>query len=347
VSGRLLHVSAAGDVMLGDSSHFMGRGGRTWIERRGVEHPLSAVRERLADCDLFVFNLESPLAAERGVQPWERVYRGAPESAQGLRAAPATVVTTSNNHVREHGPGPLAETAVALEAAGLRHAGFAPDGDDGPHSTRLEIDGRSVSVHAACLVRDVTRAPRDPAAVAERLLAAVREDDAATVLVSIHWGDEYVTVPSVAQRELGRALIDAGAAAVLGHHPHVLQPVERYEQGLIAYSLGNFVFDQRWTRETTTGGLLELDLDGRSVRSWRFTPTRIEATCRPVPAPDDAWALAVIDGPVETDDYAARRAAGARRHRVRMKTELLQRFWSVGRDTWAFLLLKRWRRGAG
>jgi poly-gamma-glutamate synthesis protein (capsule biosynthesis protein) len=75
---------------------------------------------------------------------------------------------------------------------------------------------------------------------------AVRKADVAAdhVIISFHWGIEYQHQPSSAQRRLARASIDAGADVVLGHHPHVLQGVERYKNGLIAYSLGNFVFDQ-------------------------------------------------------------------------------------------------------
>ena len=85
------------------------------------------------------------------------------------------------------------------------------------------------------------------------------------VIASFHWGDEYSLVPAERQVALARAAVDAGASVVLGHHPHVLQPVEVYRNGVIFYSLGNLVFDQR--RAHTTDSLIAL---------LSLTPYRVE-----------------------------------------------------------------------
>lgn len=94
------------------------------------------------------------------------------------------------------------------------------------------------------------------------------------LFVSIHWGEEHQNIPGAAQIILGRAAIDAGATAVLGHHPHVLQSVERYHDGLIIYSLGNFIFDMAasTTYETAT---LKLVLSGGKLTRADIIPLRI------------------------------------------------------------------------
>ncbi len=88
------------------------------------------------------------------------------------------------------------------------------------------------------------------------------------LVVSLHWGEEYQTKPTSRQQTLARALIDAGADLVIGHHPHVVQPVERYRHGLIAYSLGNFIFDQSFSTETLRGQFLVVHLAGDNIVSW-------------------------------------------------------------------------------
>lgn len=94
------------------------------------------------------------------------------------------------------------------------------------------------------------------------------------LFVSIHWGDEHQHIPNAAQRILGRAAIDAGATAVLGHHPHVLQSLERYRDGLIIYSLGNFIFDMASTKTYETAALNLVLSGGRLVRA-DIVPLRI------------------------------------------------------------------------
>ena len=94
------------------------------------------------------------------------------------------------------------------------------------------------------------------------------------LFVSIHWGDEQQHIPNASQRAIGHAAIDAGASAVLGHHPHVLQSMERYKDGLIIYSLGNFVFDMAASHTYDTAALRLVVSDGR-LRRVDVIPLRI------------------------------------------------------------------------
>src|SRR3989337_2533530 len=80
------------------------------------------------------------------------------------------------------------------------------------------------------------------------------------LVVSMHWGEEYKTRSNTREQTLGHGAIEAGAKIVIGHHPHVIQEIEKYRGGLIAYSLGNFIFDQYFSEETMRGKLLELKI---------------------------------------------------------------------------------------
>lgn len=95
------------------------------------------------------------------------------------------------------------------------------------------------------------------------------------VVVSLHWGVEYVDQPSKAQREMAYRLIDEGVDLILGHHPHWLQGLEVYHDKLIAYSLGNFIFDQNWSESTREGLVLQAELDHNGVQKARVRPVFI------------------------------------------------------------------------
>jgi hypothetical protein len=117
-----------------------------------------------------------------------------------------------------------------------------------------------------------TVAAYDPERIMEEVRAARAQAD--VVVVSLHWGVEYTREPQESQRRIARALIDAGATLVVGHHTHTPQPVERYRQGLIAYSLGNFVFDPVADR-AAHGLLLTCTLAKGKVKSYRVRAVRI------------------------------------------------------------------------
>ena len=346
MSDELILV-AAGDVMLADSSHFLGRGVGASIARDGAGRLLDPVRGVIEGGDLFVFNLESPASTTPGGDAFERVYRAGEASLRDFRPDVATVACTANNHILDHGPHVLDETVALLERHGYHVAGFAPRPPYAPRDARLSCKGYDVVVCAESLVPAASRPGSDPRAAAADLVARVRASDAHLTVAAVHWGDEYVELPSPDQRALAHALVDAGAKVVLGHHPHVLQPVEERDGAVIAYSLGNFVFDHDWGDATTTAGLLEIVCGAAGVVSWRFHPTRRGRGHAPTPldgvAADDVRAALAAGTPPDDEAYAVLAAARLRHMRVRMKIELMRHFHKTTRDTWNFLLGKRLR----
>ena len=91
-----------------------------------------------------------------------------------------------------------------------------------------------------------------------------KQEEVDLVFVSIHWGEEYVDRAPERIVKIGHALVDAGVDVIIGHHPHVDQEVERYGEGWIIYSLGNFIFDQSWSENTMEGLLANIKVqDGR------------------------------------------------------------------------------------
>jgi hypothetical protein len=115
-----------------------------------------------------------------------------------------------------------------------------------------------------------------------------RECDA--VIVSLHWGDEFLGAPADRQVAAAARMVDAGAALVVGHHPHVLGPIQRLQEGVVAYSLGNFSSDMLWMPELRLGGAIRCTLDGRRAASCSTNLVRVQ----------DDFRSTVVEGEVPT-----------------------------------------------
>jgi poly-gamma-glutamate synthesis protein (capsule biosynthesis protein) len=258
-----------GDVML---TRHVGRIARANAD---AAYPFRLLAPLLSAADIAFVNLESPFS-DRG-KPTEKgmVFRAHPSSIEGLLLAGIDVVSTANNHSRDgHGYGveytyrwlqkhgiaaagtgltpEAAHAGVVLERKGVRF-GFLAYTYDQSNGNHRDVDARVADMNLLTLVADV---------------AALRNRSDA-VIVSMHAGDEYRLKPNLRQQEFARAAIDAGAAVVAGHHPHVVQPFEIYKGGVIFYSLGNLVFDQFQRAETQEGLIAEVLFRGARLEDFR------------------------------------------------------------------------------
>jgi poly-gamma-glutamate synthesis protein (capsule biosynthesis protein) len=257
------------------------------------------VRGLLDDADLTIGNMEGTFT-DGGVQADKfYTFRTPTQHAAGLAQAGFDIVSLGNNHAMDYGAEGLQDTLLALDEAGLRHSGAGLDAEAARGPAVLETNGLRIaflSYNAAALSEAYPAGPATPGvAVAE--VASIQQDvaaaraDADIVVVSLHSGTEYTGQPTTEQVTLSRAAIDAGAAVVLGHHPHVLQGWEQYGDGYIFYSLGNFVFDLDFDDLQTLGAapfqsmVVRLELTARGVESVEIRPVFIDpAENRPLPA---------------------------------------------------------------
>ena len=221
------------------------------------------VADLLAGADLTFANLETPVAprAGKGTRPF--VFNAPPSMVVALRGAGVDVVSFANNHVFDQGRAGFEETLQQLDRLAMPFVGAGEQGREAGLRV-FELGGLRVAMlgYAHFFNQEGNACP-PPSSLAgkpclraseldgERAVADVRRAaaEADAVVVSLHWGDEYELQPREADVALARRLADAGALVVLGHHPHVLQPVELYQRAdgrtaLIAYSLGNFVSNQ-------------------------------------------------------------------------------------------------------
>ena len=249
-------------------------------EPEGVD-PFTKVEPSLSSADVAIVNLEMAIT-ERG-EPYDKefVFRAPGSAALTLAGAGIDVVSLANNHILDFGSEGLEDTISVLDEVGILRPGAGANNAEAyaPRVLVLDNEIRVAFVSASAIIPGGFSAGAERPGIADakwaipRVLAAVRAAASGNdvVVVSIHWGVERATCPSQDQRGLAQQLIEAGANLILGHHPHVLQPIETFDRTVIAYSLGNFAWHPRYGITGDTG-VLEIFFDGPIVEGYQFHP---------------------------------------------------------------------------
>jgi len=305
---------AAGDVLLGR------RLGKMMHDSGDFALGFKKIAPELAAADLAFANLEGPFC-ESGPYPGEGMrFRVRPQAIEGLKAAGIDVMSVANNHIADGGAPCVRFTLDHLREAGIAAAGAGKTYEDAHRAEVIERNGVRFAflgyTYAAQYdipppVGDVTGTEKTLKSDARRrdgVRSAVRKvpgyvvagrneenlrrDVAAAraradvVIVSLHDGVEYAQRVAPETESFARAAIDAGAVAVLGHHPHVPQRVEEYGGGWIFYSLGNFVFQQNTPSATKTALMARLTFAGKELRRVEAVPIVIDWYSQPRLADD-------------------------------------------------------------
>jgi len=267
-----------GDIML---SRYVGRLAR---QKHDPAWPLHAVADLFGSADIAFANLESPFSDRGGNIDKGMVFRAEPEMVAALEAAGIDVVSTANNHVRDCGSYGIEFTLDLLAKHGILAAGTAANGKLAHQGVILarkgvgfgflgytfdQSNGNHSDMDERVAMMETDRMRADVSSLRERT---------DVVIVSMHAGNEYQPTPNVFQQRFARAAIDAGASLVVGHHPHVVQPVEQYRNGVIFYSLGNLVFDQFQSEKTQRGWIADVRFSGPRIASWGIIPIDIVNT---------------------------------------------------------------------
>jgi poly-gamma-glutamate synthesis protein (capsule biosynthesis protein) len=271
-----------GDVMLSRNI------GQLMEERGDWHYPFALIADTLRDADIMVVNLEGPISLRGKNVGSQYSFRADPRAGEALRFAGVDVVSLANNHMYDWGPEALLDTLALLDDVGIAHAGAGRDYAEA-HAPAIIISNgiRFAFLSYTNLVpRSLTTvsstpaiAWADPGVIAEDIRAA-RSGGADAVIVLLHFGEEYELKHNAFQESLAKSVIDAGAALVVGHHPHVPQEIERYGSGYIAYSLGNLVFDQNF-RDTKQGLLLRAEIKNGEVVNVTPIPIAFNETYQP------------------------------------------------------------------
>lgn len=268
----------AGDVML---SRYVGRLAR---EKHDPAWPMRELAPLFSSADIAFVNLESPFSDRGATVDKGMVFKAEPDMVAALTAAGVTVVSTANNHARDAGSHGIEYTLDWLGSHGIAAVGTGATREAAHQGAVLERHGVRFGflgytydqANGNYIDRDDRIAMMDVDAVAADLRALRSRADLA--IVSMHGGQEYDDKPNALQRRFAHAAIDAGAALVVGHHPHVTQPVETYGGGVIFYSLGNLIFDQFQRRETQIGWIADVRFSGNRIAGYSVIPVDIVRT---------------------------------------------------------------------
>ena len=294
--GALVTTAIVGDIMLAR------RVGQLLAR---IDDPAAALRpmaRHLAAADITVGNLESTLSKSGDPTQGGDSFGADPSVLAGLRLAGFDVLSLANNHVGDYGERAIGETAAQLAESGFKAVGGGTNLARARGAVILERSGVRIGFIATDSIGETPAAttdrpgtnrinapprtgPLDRGALA-RVSADIRALDRKTdlVIVMSHWGAQYTNVPERSQRTMAKAFAEAGADLVVGGHPHWVQGWETVGDATVIHSLGNFVFDMDFMRETQEGVMVEVTSWGDRILAIEPVPYVIGDDFAPRPA---------------------------------------------------------------
>jgi len=258
-----------GDVMLDRGVEYM-------VQEKGggdFKWPFLRIADYLKKADILFGNLESVIS-DIGLRVGSIYsFRAEPEAIEGLTYAGFDILSVANNHIFDYGRAAMEDSFKRLKEAGIEYIGGGFSEEEARSPAIKDIKGTKIAYLAYTnLGSEYFAATEDRSGIAwldERITEDIKtsKKKADIVTVSMHFGEEYQSQPTLEQKYFAHLAIDTGADLVIGHHPHIIQPIERYKEGYIIYSLGNFVFDQGFSAETMKGLLLEVLVENGRIKT--------------------------------------------------------------------------------
>jgi len=274
-----------GDIMLdrGVALKVSKRGGGDW------RFPFLKISDYLKNADLVFGNLEGPLS-DRGRKTGSIYsFRMKPEAVSGLIFSNFKIVSLANNHALDYGVEALVQTFEVLKEAGIEYVGAGLNFEEAYFPKIITIKNKKFCFLAFTNLGGEFWRPKEiepglayienPEEIEPFLKKAKNSCD--FVIVSLHAGTEYSKEPDDFQLNFARKAFETGANLVIGHHPHVLQKFFRYQQGYFISSLGNFIFDQNFSKDTMEGGILEVEIRGNKIVGVSLKRIRLNEDFQP------------------------------------------------------------------
>ena len=270
---------AVGDIML--SRHV----GTKIRQAEDSQLPFQKLKDKLNQADITFGNLESPFYDKGSPVTEGMIFKAEPDTVEGLVESGFDIVSLANNHFGNQGEKGMIYTFDHLQKNNVKFVGAGKDFEQAHDPMVLENKGVKFAFlaystpavtpasYAAAASRpglnmmDIEQLKQDVVQAKER---------AEIVIISMHAGTEYTNQPNQRQKDFAHTACDSGASLVLGHHPHVVQITEQYNNCYIIYSLGNFVFDQMWSEETREGIIAKCKFEDKELKEVEFIPIKIE-----------------------------------------------------------------------
>jgi len=281
-------------------------------EFSSTQLPFKRTFEVLKRADIVFANLETPLGREGYPREKMFVFMANPALAKVVQSTGVDVVSLANNHMLDYGEQGLVQTLETLSRMGIPHVGAGRNIREASEPVLLQKNGVRIAflgyaatlplgaaaskdrpgiapIHVttsyemdATLLQEQPGNPpivrtstdvKDERRICAEIKKARRKAD--HVIVGIHWGVAFISKPQEYQQPLARKMIEAGASLIVGHHPHMWHHVERHKNGVILYSLGDFVFHDRVDMTGESGMLATVVLDAKRIRAVRLWPITV------------------------------------------------------------------------
>lgn len=300
-----LRIAAIGDIALTHDYDQL-------LLDKGSCYPFENVRNLLKDNDIIFGNLEAPISLLGKTYPLKCSLRTHPDYLTGIKNAGFNILSLANNHILDYGETAFFDTLDFLTENGIKWFGAGENLENARNPAILNINNIKIGFLGYCdvVIDSPFYASKNKRGIAPLKLEYVRQDISRLreqvdfIAISIHWGQENWSYPSPGQIQKAHKIIDYGANMILGHHPHVLQGIEEYRHGIIAYSLGNFIFSDivwewtnkagnkadclvKMTRKNRETGILIMELTRQGVCSHDLLPCHISENLQPIPVKYD------------------------------------------------------------
>ena len=267
-----IKVILVGDIMID-------RGVKYMIDKYGggdFKFPFLKIADYLNEADVVFGNLEGPIS-DKGTKVGSIYsFRADPKAIEGLTFADFNVLSLANNHAFDYGREALEDTFLRLKEAGVDYVGAGFDEKEAYSPVIKDTKDTKIGFLAYTnLGPETWQASGENSGIAwisenyfERIEKDIKsaKEKSDILIVSLHAGEEYRLEPAQFQVDFAKMAIDTGADLVAGHHSHVIQPVEKYAEGYIAYSLGNFIFDQSFSEETMKGQMVKILIENGKIK---------------------------------------------------------------------------------
>lgn len=234
-----VEIVFAGDTMLGRS--VMGAS----LDNNDPLYSFRKTSDLLKDADITFLNLENPIVKDCQRHVGGFKFCTTYEIANGLNFAGVDVVTLANNHSENYGKEGLEETKKYLRKIGVKSVGYNNLEIIEKKGIKFGFLGFNYTFSNQSLEKDLK-------------LISDSNEQVQVLIVSVHWGEEYKETANNFQRVTAKKMVESGADALIGHHPHWVQNFEEINGKPVYYSLGNFVFDQMWSEETKKGLIVKM-----------------------------------------------------------------------------------------
>ncbi len=277
-------ILLAGDVMLDrgveDRLLKYGNGDYTF--------PWQKIRDATKEADVFFFNHEGPMS-ELGTDTGKIYsFNFDTKAIEGMKYAGTDIVSLANNHALDWGSVALCDTIKNLTNGGIAQVGAGCNKEEADKPFIKNLGDTKIAFIAFTEFYSGNYATEtkigltrfDEEELKNKIKYLKENELVDIVFVSIHWGEEYKTRSNQTQQTLAKSLVDAGADVIVGHHPHVVQEIENYNNSWIIYSLGNFIFDQK--QEGTNEGLMvKITISEKEIKKFESIPISINEYSQP------------------------------------------------------------------